>query len=305
MTTDPSPAVDGHPSPSRSSGTAAPGTVPSAITASADAGLYHLRCAYPALKPADVRVADAILEDPKRAASESITSIASRSGTVASTVSRLARRLGYSGYPAFRAAIATEVGRTAVTAWEQDIGTDIRKDDSPDQVLETLANTQIRALSDVVARLDTSRVRYAAEKIAHARHVHMYADLGDAIPLRELQLRLLRIGVASWFHESGPSTLHWVASVLDPRDVVLVLNRGGDNPVGIKFLQLAHDAGATTIAIHGKEGSDIAGAADVALYSGVYEGAVWADYFAGRASDTLVTSLLWVLVSQTHGIGSE
>ena len=36
----------------------------------------------------------------------------------------------------------------------------------------------------------------------------------------------------------------------------------------------------------------------IPLFTGIRNGSVWTQYFAGRASDTLVSSLLWVLVAQ-------
>ena len=34
------------------------------------------------------------------------------------------------------------------------------------------------------------------------------------------------------------------------------------------------------------------------MFTGIRNGEVWTHYYSGRASDTLVTSLLWVLVAQ-------
>ena len=38
--------------------------------------------------------------------------------------------------------------------------------------------------------------------------------------------------------------------------------------------------------------------AEISIFSGIRNGEVWTHYYSGRASDTLVTSLLWVLVAQ-------
>ena len=38
--------------------------------------------------------------------------------------------------------------------------------------------------------------------------------------------------------------------------------------------------------------------AEISVFTGIRNGEVWTHYYSGRASDTLVTSLLWVLVAQ-------
>ena len=80
--------------------------------------------------------------------------MAARSGAAAATVSRLGTRLGYSGFPAFRSAIALDNGRTTQSGWERDIGSAISPADSPDDVLDILAGTAARSLRDAADAID-------------------------------------------------------------------------------------------------------------------------------------------------------
>ncbi|MCG7311514.1 MurR/RpiR family transcriptional regulator, partial [Brachybacterium sp. ACRRE] len=260
--------------------------------------LQRLRDIAEQLNPTARRIADVILEDPLRAGGDSITQIAARSKASAATVSRLATRLGYSGFPAFRSAIALDNGRTTQSGWERDIGSAISPSDSPDDVLDILAGTAARSLRDAADAIDVRPFRRAATTVARAEHVHLHAEWGDAIALRELQMRLLRIGIAAWFHEAGGNTLRAVANTLTDRDAVIVLGRSGTDAATVDFLRRAKTAGACTIALHGDPDSPFAEASDIALYTGIRNGSVWTQYYAGRASDILATSLLWVLVAQ-------
>ncbi|WP_193107035.1 MurR/RpiR family transcriptional regulator [Brachybacterium sp. FME24] len=260
--------------------------------------LQTLRDALADLTPTLQRVAEEILEDPLAAGSTSITALAGRAGTNAATVSRLAPRLGYSGFPELRSAIALENGRNAQSGWERDIGGAISLEDPAADVLDILAGTAARALRDAVSGIDVVRVEQAARVIAGAERVHLYGEWGDSVALRELHLRLQRIGVAAWFLDSGPVTLHAVCNTLTEQDVVVVLNRSGEDDVTARLLREASARGATTVAVHGMPGSPVDHGAEISVYSGIRNGEVWTHYYSGRASDTLVTSLLWVLVAQ-------
>ena len=165
-------------------------------------------------------------------------------------------------------------------------------------MLDTLAGTAARSLRDAVDLMDVELFEAAATRIAAADRVHLYGDWGDSIALRELQMRLMRIGVAAWFHEAGHTTLRLVAHTLTAQDAVVVLGRSGRDQEAVSFLRDAAAAGAATIALHGDADSPIAAEAELALYTGVRNGTVWTQYYAGRVSDVLSTSFLWLLVAQ-------
>ncbi|MDN5687230.1 MAG: MurR/RpiR family transcriptional regulator [Brachybacterium sp.] len=264
----------------------------------APSALQRLREGLPGLNPGDRRIAETILADPLGAGDSSITTLAAAAEISPAAVSRFARKLGYAGFPALRAAIALDNGRAAQSGWERDIGTAITPADTSQDVLDILAGTAARALRDAAAVIDLEQVERAAEAITGAERVHLHGEWGDSIAVRELYLRLQRIGVAVWCHETGPRTLDLVARTLTARDVVLVLNRSGDDETALQLVQDAARADATTIAVHGAPGSALDQAADISAYTGIRNGSVWTQHFAGRASDTLLTSMLWLLVAQ-------
>jgi DNA-binding MurR/RpiR family transcriptional regulator len=270
---------------------------PSGPTA-APSALGQLHDALPALGPTMRRIAEGILADPASAGSCSITTLAREAGASPAAVSRLAARLGYTGFPALRSAIATENGRSAQSGWERDIGSAVTPEDSARDVLDILAGTAARALREAAATIDVGQAEHAARAIARADRVHLYGEWGDAIAVHELYIRLLRIGVPAWFHDAGPNTIHAVCNTLSPRDVVLVLSRSGNDELPLMFVRCSRDHDATTIALHGSPGSPLAEAADIPVFTGLRDGTVWTQNFAGRTSDVLTTSYLWLLVAQ-------
>lgn len=259
--------------------------------------LEQLRSVLPELGGAMLRVAELILAAPEQAGQESITKLAQRAETSAATVTRLANQLGFDGYPAMRAAIATQHGRDVQAGWERDIGKEITPDDTPGDVLDVLARDQIGAARNALASIDLNAATLAADRIAAASRVLIYGEWGDAIPARELHIRLLRIGIPVWYSE-GPEFGRHTAGLLDEQGVAIVVNRSGDDPNGRRFLELANERNAATVSITGIPESPIARQSRFVLFTGTRQGSTWTDYFAGRASDTLCAGLLFVLVAQ-------
>jgi DNA-binding MurR/RpiR family transcriptional regulator len=259
--------------------------------------LQVVKRALPDLNGSMQRVAEQILANPDEVARGSITKLATAAQTSAATVTRLSTHLGFAGYPALRAALAMEVGRGQESGWTSDIGLAIGPADSPEQVLNVLASAQANALRNALASIDLDAATRVADAIAGARRTHIYGEWGDAIPARELYIRLLRIGIPVWFFD-GPQSAQIAAGLLGEGDVALVVTRSGNDPATLEFVRRSKEEGALTVAITGVTDSPIGAVAEVCFDTGTPAGGTWTEFFAGRASDTLTAGLLFVLVAQ-------
>jgi DNA-binding MurR/RpiR family transcriptional regulator len=259
--------------------------------------LQTMRDALPGLSGAKRAVAEVILGDPGFAGSASITALAERAGAQPATITRLATGLGFAGYPALRAAIAEENGRGTQAGWEADIGTEIGPEDSAETVLSVLAARQFAAMRSSMSGIDLDVLEDLADRIVRASRVALFAQWGDLPPAKELQMRLLRVGIPVWLHEGGYES-EVAAAVLAPGDVALTLCRAGESELAERFLTVAHGRGATTAVITGEPDATLGRVSDIAVYTGTRRGSAWTDYFAGRVSDSFIAALLFVLVAQ-------
>jgi DNA-binding MurR/RpiR family transcriptional regulator len=261
--------------------------------------LEVLRTALPTLTGAKLRVAEMILRDPLVAGENSITWLASEADTSPATITRLAAALGFSGFPALRAAIALENGRGAQAGWERDIGSAILPNDPADQVLSTLAGNQFQAARNAMASVDLVALEELANSIVGAGRVHLFGEWGDAPVAYELYLRLFRIGIPIWFHE-GAYFAQVGAGRLGKRDLALVMTRSGESDIAERFMDVAQAHGATTAVVTGNPKAALSKKADITVATGTATVGItsWTDYFAGRSSDTLICAALWALVAQ-------
>ena len=292
------------PSPGSPDAPHGPGTAPTPDTSatpdtsdsSAASPLQALRDLQSKVSGAAARAVAAILDSPGRAARSSITEMAGYCDVSPATLSRLAATLGYDGFVAMRAAIATEHGREIQGGWQRAIGTKIAPDDDPAKVLSVLAASQNQATRNA-STIDLPAAHQVADWIATAGRIQLYGDWGDSVSVYELYLRLLRIGRPVWFQDSRQGS-KVTAGLLGAGDVMVCLTRSGNDEVAREVCEIARAGGAHTVIITGDPTTELAKMVDVALFTGTRPGTSWTDYFGGRASDHLTASLLWLLVAQ-------
>jgi DNA-binding MurR/RpiR family transcriptional regulator len=124
------------------------------------------------LTPSEQRLVTTVLTQPRQAALASVTDLAREAGVHEATVSRLARKLGFDGYPAFRSAMQDEFLPTEETATRlqrtlQTAGTA--------GVLHTLVAQEMAALAGLATHVDEERIAQAAAVMIGARRLYIFA----------------------------------------------------------------------------------------------------------------------------------
>ncbi|MEU3872450.1 MULTISPECIES: MurR/RpiR family transcriptional regulator [Streptomyces] len=243
------------------------------------------------------RVAEAVAGDPAGSAALTVTGLAERTGTSEATVVRTARLLGYPGYRDLRlalAALAAEqaAGRApAVTA-------DIAVDDPMASVVAKLAQEEAQCLADTAAGLDTAVLEAAVAALAAARRIDVYGSGASHLVGQDLVQKLLRIGLLAHTH-ADPHLAVTTAVQLGAGDVALALTHSGSTTDVVEPLRVAFEHGATTIAVTGRPGGEIAQYADhVLVTSSARESELRPAAMSSRTSQLLVVDCLFIGVAQ-------
>lgn len=267
----------------------------------ADAGsgqlLVQLRGRLPGLSGALRQVADVILDDPEWASRATIVEMGERSATSSATVTRFCRTIGVGGYTELRVGIATELGRAAQAGWEVGIGADVLPDDPLDRVMRTLLAVDLRAMQETAAALDLRAVAAVVDGVIGARRVDFYATGGSAAVVEDMQLRMHRIGIASWTWSDVHNGLT-SAALLRPGDVAFALSHSGRTTETVEMLAQARASGALTVALTNFVPSPIADAAEHVLSTSVREPSFRSGAMSARHSQILVLDLIYLAVAQ-------
>lgn len=198
---------------------------------------------YATLPHAEKKVADFIMSNPDEAAHMVINEIAEHAGVSVPSVTRLARKLGYSGFLDFRVSLAS--GSSSIrTEAAQPLA-----DDDPDSlVLQKLMVGHMASIESTLKVLDVNRLSELASKMFDFRRVLWFAVGSCANLASNVSESFCRMGIDS-FIISDRSIMRTYAERVTEDDLVVCLTRTGCTQCTLGALETAKKRGATTALI--------------------------------------------------------
>jgi DNA-binding MurR/RpiR family transcriptional regulator len=214
------------------------------------------------LTPSEQRLVTAVLAQPRQSALATVTDLAREAGVHEATVSRLARKLGYTGYAAFRSALQTEFLPTEETATRLQRSLQAAAQSG---VLATLVAEETAALSNLVSHIEEAQVGKAAELLIGARRLYIFGR-GNAEALALMMAkRFRRFGRDVYLLTGDARSLAEGALGMGVGDVLLVYAlRRAPRPY-TALVEHARAAGATVVAISDTLGPMLVPAPDMVL----------------------------------------
>jgi DNA-binding MurR/RpiR family transcriptional regulator len=263
--------------------------------------LSNVRQALPRLSSSEARVAEAIIADPTVVVDLTITDLAHLCGTSLSTVARFCQTLGYTGYREFRMEVATSISREAA---ERDrfglADSDINPDDSASEVVAKIAFHEVLAIEQTAQGLDVAVLDRVVGAIAGAGHVDLYGFGASGLTAQDLQQKLARIGISAFC--SVDVHLALVSAALrKPTDVAIGISHTGLTTETTQALEVARDAGATTVAITNSPESPVAELADFVLTTRARESSYRMGAMSSRIAQLALVDFLFVRIAQRRG----
>lgn len=248
--------------------------------------LVRLRGLRHTLRAAERKVAEAILAHPEEMADIGIVELAARAGASEATVSRLARKLGFAGFPELKASFAAE--------GEQVSYRDIAPTDPPATVVRKVFANSIQALRDTLDALDLEQCARAVEAMLAAERLSFYGLGNAAVVAREAYQKFLRIGVTAYTAEDPDLQALILAAQLQRGDVLVALSHSGESLPVIAAAELARQHGVRVIAITNFPRSTLARTADIVLTTAVFQEHVHGEVGAKRLAQLAVLESLYV-----------
>lgn len=261
--------------------------------------LVSMRALLPNLRASERRIAQLFLADPEASAELAIAEVAERSETSTTSVIRLCKRLGYKGFKDLRNDILREVTRESFeTAGIAGVPGDIDRSDSIEDIIAKVSLAETLSIADTTKVLDVVSLGRAADAVGAASRIDIFGLGASSFVGEDLQQKLVRI---------GRSALRWpdahaawtAATTLRPGYVAVAVSHSGTTPDTVSFLQLAHNAGATTIAITNHSSSPLAEAADIVLTTAARETGFRSGALGSRIAQLMVIDCLFIRVAQT------
>lgn len=222
--------------------------------------LHAIQGLYDTLTDAERRVADQILQHGEAVTEWSIGQLAQAAGVAKSAVVRCCKTLGFEGYAQLKLRLTAELSKNKQLNYVPYI----YPQDGTGLILDKVFSANVKALHDTLTHLDTALVENALDLLQQARQIFLYGVGTSASMVTELQYRLMLLGYTA-FAFTDPGTMKISTMNIDSRDVAFAISYSGRTIATKQALQLATDAGASTICITSYPQSPIARAAQLPL----------------------------------------
>jgi DNA-binding MurR/RpiR family transcriptional regulator len=260
--------------------------------------LVRIRAVLPSLRPAQRRVADAVLQDPAGTAELPIGRLAQQCDTSAATVMRFCHAIGFQGYPELRLALAREASREAAGSPDGEVlSPDIDRDDSLADVVAKIAFTDAAAVQDTAATLDLDVLAQAVDAVVGARRIDVYGIGASGFVGQDLHQKLHRIGLLA-FAWPDPHAALTSAALLDGECVAIGISHTGTTTDTVDALRTARESGARTVAITNFVPTPLTDCADLVLTTAARETTFRSGAMASRIAQLAVVDFLFVGVAQ-------
>lgn len=258
--------------------------------------LAAIRGALPAVGRAERAVAEYILEHPGRVVSASVAEVAAASGSAAGTVMRLCARLGFSGFPALKTALAVDMLQLGAPRRGR-----LEPGEPPETVVRHVLQLGEDALRETLHALDWESVGAAVEVLVRAARIDIAGAGGLSGPLAQFaRYRFLMLGIPGSAEVTAPAQLA-AAQTMRPDDVLLVLSHSGVAVPILEAARAAREAEAIVVAITNFRSSPLVGLADVALFTAAHEPTEWAEAPAARIPMLAVLEALYAATALARG----
>ncbi|MBF6332857.1 MurR/RpiR family transcriptional regulator [Nocardia transvalensis] len=252
----------------------------------------RLLSAMPRLTPTGLRVARVILDDPPGAAQLTVNQLAERADTSTSAVVRLAKTLGYDGYPQLRLALAATGAEPGTPVF----ATDIVADDPLAKVVHKLTAFETEGMLATADLADPITLTAVVEALVRARRVQLIGIGASGLVATDLEQKLTRIGM--WCRASTSEDDALVqTSLLETEDVVVAFSHSGETAAVVEALRRAGTR-ATTVAVTASAQSRLARTAAHTILVAGREDGFRSAAMASRMSQLLVVDALYIGVLQ-------
>jgi len=260
-------------------------------------GIVHrVRGLMPQLRPAERRVGEAVVADPLLVARESVTSLAERCRTSAPTVVRFAKRMGFSGFPELKLALATAAGVEEGRASRLPLSGAIDPSDTLADIVAKIGYADSRAVENTTENLDVAVLEEVVDAIVGARRIVITGIGASGLTAADLHQKLARLGlpVTSALERHAAMTM---VSLRGPGDVVIAISHSGAISDVIEPLRVAAGNGATTVALTNHPSSPLARIADLVLTTTTHETTFRSGAMASRIAQLTVVDCVFVGVA--------
>lgn len=242
------------------------------------------------------KIAEFILENPKKVITMSIQDLAKETYTSASSISRFCRKLETEGFSEFKLKLASEIG--AIPFQDNRIEDDLpfSASESPNEIIQSIFDLNLQSLNDTYKHLDVKQLQRIALMIENTDHLYLYGTGQSLVLAQDFQYKLFRI-LKDCHLETQVGFQHIKAYTQTKNSVTLMISYYGESINNLRIIKKLHENKIPVILITGPNDNPLCQYADEVIHVPAQEQLMkkMASY-SSRTAIQLVLDLLYALI---------
>ncbi|MCA3238656.1 MAG: MurR/RpiR family transcriptional regulator [Betaproteobacteria bacterium] len=231
--------------------------------------LDRIRASLPSLAPAEQRVGQLVLNDPRAFANLPVSELAARAHVSKPTVVRFCRSMGYDGLSDFKLKLAGTVSE-GVPFIHRSVDVDDKTGDVVVKVIDNTVAAFLKYRNDASTAAIDKVAGLLAATYKTGKRIEFIGAGNSGIVALDAQHKFFRLGVNTVAYSDGHMQV-MSASLLGPGDCLVVISNSGRTRDLMDACDIARKNGATTIVIT-TSGSPLAMAGHIHLAADHPEG---------------------------------
>ena len=218
-----------------------------ALRAGGNVVLDRIKASIPALPPAEQRVAQLVLADPRSFASLPVTELAARAHVSKPTVVRFCRSVGYGGLTDFKRKLSGRVNE-GVPFVHRAVGEEDRPADIVVKVIDNAVAALLNYRNDAAGHAFERAIDALVSTVERQGRIDFYGVGNSGIVAQDAQHKFFRLGMQAAACCDGHVQV-MSATMLQPRDCAVIISNSGRSRDLIDVAEIARKKGATTIVV--------------------------------------------------------
>ncbi len=252
--------------------------------------LVQLKSIMSSVSTVEKGVVDYIINNPDNVTKMSIHELARNSYSSASSIVRLCKELGYSGYKEFKQALLSEL--LAFGDTETHFDKQITATDSVNDIIEKTTQNNIQSLLDTRHLIDNRKLEYIASRIHESSDIYVFG-LGSSLCIcNDMFIKMTRLG-RNCFYSTEYHSQVIQALRCNKNDFCLFVSFSGETAELLNLARIARENNAYCTALTHYGDSSLSKLCDTTLYSSSNESLFSCGTMSSRISQLNLIDILF------------
>lgn len=191
-----------------------------------------------------------IIEHPHEVLSMNSTELAEKCYTSPSSIVRLSKRIGLSGYPELKIKLAAELKMFDEQRLKIHENRELNQEDSIDDVIAKITAIHIDSIRETEMLVEARILKQVLEALAQAQRIDFFGMGASHLVALDAQYKFMRLGKTTAAF-SDPHQQIVQASNADDKTVAFVISYSGETPEVLRVCRRLRENGATIVSITG------------------------------------------------------